>query len=143
MNKVICKGLTKLLIKESKDKELQFDKGQLERIKNSAEVSMYKNDKGWDLYASSNYGESGFRDYIWRGSFKWDREKKEGVMEVMAGLPDGCCFVKRCYTCTRPNGTDYKKEFQTILEYMKKARFGNLGSMNCYKEYVAATGDIS
>lgn len=143
MNKVICKGLTKLLIKESKNKDLQFDRGQLERIKDSAEVCMYKYGKDWNLYASSKYGESGFRDYIWRGSFQWNSKKNEGVMEVMAGLPDGCCFVKRCYTCTRPNGTDYKKEFQTILEYMKKARFGNLGSMNCYREYVAATGDMS
>ena len=143
MEKIICKGLTKLFIKESKNKELNFDKKQLERIKNSAEVSMYKYGKDWNLYISSAYGESGFRDYIWRGSFKWDGTKNEGVMEVMAGLPEGCCFVKRGYTCTRSMGTNYKKEFQTVLEYMKKARLGNLGSMQCYRDYVAATGDMN
>ena len=143
MKKIICKGLTKLLIKESKDKELQFDKEQLDRIKNSAEVKLYKDDIGWELCVSCNYGQSGFSDYIWRGTFNWDKEKKEGKIEVMAGLPNGCCFVNHYYTCTRPNGTDYKKEFQTILEYMKYARLCNLGSINCYKEYVAATGDMS
>ncbi len=144
MEKKVYKGLTKLLIKESKNKDLQFDKGQLERIKKTAEVYMYKRDNGnWSLCLSSAYGQSGFHDYLWRGCFEWNEEKREGRMEVIAGLPGGCCFVSRSYTCTRPNGTNYKKEFQTILEYMKRARFGNLGSMDCYKEYVAATGDMS
>ena len=61
MEKIICKGLTKLLIKESKDKELQFDKGQLEKIKNSAEVSMYKNDKGFRRWIIRNNRLKDFR----------------------------------------------------------------------------------
>jgi len=145
MKKIICKGLTKLLIKESKDKELQFEKKQLEFIKSTAEVRLYKEENGWDLYIDSEYAEGscGY-PYYWKGRFTWDETKKEGQMKIFSGFSGN--FISRVdnsYTCPRPNGTDYKNEFKFVLEYMKKARKGSLASMNCYREYVAATGDIS
>ena len=138
------KGLTNLLIKESKKKELGFSEEQLKSIKASAEVKLYKEENGWKLYVWSQYGESCGGGYYWRGWFEWDEVKKEGKMNVFSGFSGNLIGqVDRNYNCTRPQGTTYKDEFQTLLLYMCNARVGSMSSMNCYKEYVAATGDMS
>lgn len=136
----IYKGLNKLLIKESKKKELEFDEEQLKSIKASAEVKLYKKKNGWKIFVWSKYGE----DCYWGGCFDWDDVKKEGEMKVFSGFAGNLIGkVDRHYNCTRPQGTTYKDEFQTLLLYMCKARVGSLTSMNCYSKYVAATGDMS
>lgn len=132
------KGLTKLLIKTSKNKELAFSKKELEAIKSRAQVNLATDENGWKLEVWSKYDEG----HNWRGWFEWDDEKKEGKMNVFSGS-DGVGQVDRHYNCTRPHGTTYKKEFETVMSYMCKARLDSINVMNGYKEYVAATGDMN
>lgn len=138
------KGLTKLFIKESKNKELHFSKEELELIKSSARVSLTTIENGWTLEVWSKYGESCGYGYYWRGWFEWDGVKKEGKMNVFSGFsgnPIG--QVDKYYNCTRSQGTTYKKEFENLMLHMCNARLGSISSMNCYKEYVEATGDMN
>lgn len=138
------KGLTKLLIKESKNNELCFSKEELESIKSTAQVSLTTKENGWTLEAWSKYSESCSGGYYWRGWFEWDNVKKEGRMNVFSGFsgnPIG--RVDKYYKCTRHQGTTYKEEFKNLMLHMCDARLGSISSMNCYKEYVAKTGDMS
>ena len=138
------KGLAKLLIKESKNKELCFNKEQLEAIKSSAKVYLITRENGWKLAVGSKYGEGCGGGYYWRGWFEWDNEKKEGKMNVFSGFSGNLIGqVDQYYNCTRPQGTTYKKEFETLMSYMHNARLGSLSSMDCYREYVARTGDMN
>lgn len=132
------KGLTKLLIKESKNKELGFSKKELETIKSRAQVNLATDENGWTLEVWSTYGEG----YNWRGWFEWDDVKKEGKMNVFSGS-DGIGQVDQYYNCTRPQGTTYKREFETLISYMRNARLRSIANMECYKEYVARTGDMN
>lgn len=132
------KGLTKLLIKESKNKELGFSKKELETIKSRAQVNLATDENGWKLEVWSKYDEG----HCWRGWFEWDDTKKEGKMNVFSGS-DGIGQVDQYYNCTRPQGTTYKREFETLISYMRNARLRSIASMECYKEYVARTGDMN
>ena len=132
------KGLTKLLIKESKNKELAFSKKELETIKSRAQVNLATDENGWKLEVWSKYDEG----YCWRGWFEWDDKKKEGKMNVFSGS-DGIGQVDRYYNCTRPQGTTYKREFETLISYMRNARLESIDRMNGYKEYVERTGDMT
>lgn len=132
------KGLTKLFIKESKNKELAFSKKELEAIKSRAQVNLVINENGWTLEVWSTYSEG----HYWRSWFKWDDEKKEGKMNVFSGS-DGIGQIDQHYNCTRPQGTTYKKEFENLLSHMCNARLESIDRMNGYKEYVAATGDMN
>lgn len=135
----LYKGLTKLLIKESKNKELAFSKKELETIKSRAQVVLAVTKHGWTLDVWSKYSEG----HCWMGRFVWDNEKKEGRMNVFSGSNNSIGQVDNWYNCTRPQGTTYKKEFENLLSHMCKARLESIGVMNGYKEYVAATGDMN
>lgn len=140
----VYKGLTKLFIKESKNKELGFSKKELEAIKSSAQVSLTTKDNGWTLEVWSKYGESCGGGYYWRSWFEWDDVEKEGKINVFSGFsgnPIG--QVDQHYNCTRLRGTTYKREFETLMSHMCKARLESISSMDCYKEYVATTGDMN
>jgi hypothetical protein len=132
------KGLTKLFIKESKNKELCFSKKELETIKSRAQVNLATDENGWKLEVWSTYDEG----HNWRGWFEWDDVKKEGKMNVFSGS-DGIGQVDQYYNCTRPQGTTYKREFETLISYMRNARLRSISNMECYKEYVARTGDMT
>lgn len=132
------KGLTNLFIKESKNKELCFSKKELEAIKSSAQVNLTTTENGWNLEVWSKYSEG----HNWRGWFEWDGVKKEGKMNVFSGS-DSIGQVDQYYNCTRPQGTTYKKEFENLMSYMCKARLGSIANVECYKEYVKATGDMT
>lgn len=139
----VYKGLTALLIKESRNKELRFSKKELEAIKSSARVSLMTRENGWMLEVWSKYGESLGYGYYWKGWFEWDDVKKEGRMNVFSGFVSPIGQVDKYFNCTRPQGTTYKDEFATLISYMGKARLGSLACMESYKEYVERTGDMT
>ena len=139
------KGLTKELIKASKNKDLLFSKEELENIKKTAEVTYRKRDNGdWVINVYSRYYESCCGSYLWKGCFTWYVNDNKGRMEIFSGFtanPIG--QIRDNYTCERPYGTDYKKEFGTILDYMVNARILSKRADKAYCDYVARTGDLS
>lgn len=139
----ILKGLTKELIKASRKKELLFTKEELENIKKSAKVEYIKDGSNFRIYLWSKYHENCSGVYIWRGEFAYYGNGK-GRMEIFSGFtanPIG--QIRDIYTCERPNGTDYKKEFNTILDFMINARMASKRADQAYCDYVARTGDLS
>lgn len=136
------KGLTKKLIKASKNKDLLFSKEELENIKKSAKVIYEKRADGFYLHVWSKYYENCSGAYIWRGEFSLHNNK--GRMEIFSGFtanPIG--QIRDIYTCERPCGTDYKKEFELILGFMHDARIASKRADKAYCDYVARTGDLS
>lgn len=141
MTEKILKGLTKEMIKASKT--CSFSKEELQCIKDTAKVTLIKHDTGWSLYLYSRYylGNSWNGSYLWNGSFSWDNKTEQGKMHIYSGFtgnPIG--RSENSYTCTRPYGTDYKKEFKTVLEYMCKARGCSNAMTNDYIRFVKETG---
>ena len=140
MSKVL-KGLTNRLIKASKGESLKFSKEDLNNIKNSAKVTYDKREDGWYLSVYTKYNESCCGGYYWTGDFRWYDSKNEGTMNIYSGFtgnPIG--RIDDRYTCRRPCGTDYKAEFELILDYMIKARGGSLADNQAYCDFVRRTG---
>ena len=139
----VLKGLTKELIKASKNKNLLFTKEELNNIKNSAEVTYKKEGDTFRLSVWTKYGESCCGAYIWRGEFAY-YGNGTGRMEIFSGFtanPIG--QIRNIYTCERPYGTNYKEEFALILKYMADARESSKRADRAYCDYVARTGDLS
>lgn len=139
----ILKGLTQELIKTSRKKELLFTKEELDNIKKTAKVEYIKNGSNFRIYVWCKYDESCCGVYIWRGEFAYYGDGNSR-MEIFSGFtanPIG--QIKEVYTCERPFGTDYKKEFNTILNFMINARIRSKRADEAYCNYVAETGDLS
>ena len=139
----ILKGLTKELIRTSKNKNLLFTKEELKNIKESAKVEYIKKGNEFRLCVWTKYAESCCGAYIWRGEFSY-YGNGTGRMEIFSGFtanPIG--QIRNIYTCERPYGTDYKKEFALILKYMTSAREASKRADKAYCDYVARTGDLS
>jgi hypothetical protein len=138
------KWLAKQFIKECQDPELNFSKKELEVIKKTARVVLYNNDSFWELSVEANYDEDvlGGSPKLW-GHFVWHKNEAEGKMEILSGRYDTVCSIHDSYTCTRPQGTNYRKEFDTLIEFIKKARKAEVFRIKDYTDYVARTGDMS
>lgn len=137
------KGLTKQFIKECQDAELNFSKEELKVIKKTARVVLYNNDYFWELSVRANFTEDTWRaPYLW-GHFTWYKKEAKGTMEIRCGQNDTVGSIHRDYNCSRPQGTNYRKEFDTLIEFMKEARKDEVSYTKSYLAYVAATGDMN
>lgn len=139
----ILKGLTKELIKASKNKELNFTKEELKNIKDSAQVQLKKDKQGFYLSLWCKYNENCGGAYLWYGSFSY-YNNKDSYMNICSGFtanPIG--RIEENYICKRGFATDYKKEFNTILKYMIEARKKSIRADKAYCDYVVRTGDLS
>lgn len=139
----ILKGLTKELIKASKNKELNFTKEELKNIEDTAKVQLKKDKDGFYLSLWCKYGESCGGVYLWVGNFSYYKNK-DSYMHICSGFtanPIG--RIEENYTCKRGFETDYKEEFKTVLKYMIDARKASIRADKAYCDYVVRTGDLS
>lgn len=136
----VLKGLTKEVLKASKLKQLHFTKENLKNIKDSAEVTLTKYNNFWRLEVYTKYSNYDTGSY-WKGSVTFYPEKGEGKMYIYSGFASNPIGrVDDIYNCTRPNGTDYRIEFSTILNFMIQARMSSLGMDRNYANFVKETG---
>ena len=134
MTERILKGLTKQFIKECKDPEL---------TKKTARVVLYNNDYFWELSVRATLDEDTWRPPYFYGHFTWYKKESKGTMEILSGQSNTVCSIHRNYDCTRPQGTNYREEFDTLIEFMKEARKDEVFRTKDYTDYVARTGDMS
>jgi hypothetical protein len=140
----ILKGLTKQFIKECKDPELNFSKKELKAIKKTARVVLYGSNKSsWYLVVGASLDEDPWRVPHIHGEFTWNKKEAKGDMRICSGQCNTVSYIDRRYDCTRPQGTTYQEEFNTLIEFMKKARKAQAGLADSYREYVIKTGDMS
>lgn len=136
----VLKGLTKEVIKASKLKQLCFTKENLKNIKDSAKVTLTKYNDFWRLEIYTKYDNYDTGSY-WKGSVTFYPEKREGKMYIYSGFASNPIGrVDDIYKCSRPNGTDYKIEFSTILNFIIQARMSSLGMDKAYSNFVKETG---